>query len=243
MELQKIKKQKRLITIIYLTFLGIIVSVFTFFVLYQSESKYAGLIFFLVLIPMFGLSLYFKPKIELLNNRYYLLLLLEEEILPKKYKQNVYASNWPQNVLTKGKYFRALDTKDYLLLYKTDRDPYKPKKKKQQILELILIHKNQKESFYISEVNEKIIELENTLLKEYKHKSVVLLQFMPVNSFESVNDIIKDLTYYYRKNTFYLTLNVAINTKEKEALYVDGENKMYIHYFSYALKLLNNNIQ
>ncbi len=243
MELLKIKKQKKQIMLLYVMFLVLIVSVFVFFVIFQRESFYAQLIFILVLFPVFGLSLFFKPKIEYLNNRYYLLLLLEEDIKPLKYKQNVFKEGWAQGILTKGKYLRHIDNNDYVLLYKVIKDPYKPKKKRYQTLEVILIHKHKNVNFYLDEVNQNISKLQEEHLKQFTYKSVVLLQFMEVDDFNTeVSNKVKDATYLKQKNTYYLTLNIAINTKSKQALYVDGENKMFINYFSYGLKLIETYI-
>ncbi len=240
MNLKDVKKQKRLFTIMYLAFLVVIIGVFTLFIIFQQDSIFGGVIFFVVLIPLFALSLYFKPKIEYLNHQYYLLKLLDEEITPTTYKQNVFSKTWPQSVLTKGKYKRHKNTNDYYLLYKVDKDPYRPKKKSYQTLEVILIHKHKNTNFNIEEVKNDLKELELEHLKNTTNKSIVLLQFMEVDNFnEETTKQIKEVAYYKSKKTFYLTLNIGINTNTKEALYVDGENKLYINYFSYGLKLID----
>lgn len=240
MNLSQVKKQKKLFTLIYLLFLVIIIGVFTLFIIFQENSPYGGLVFFIVLIPLFVLSLYFKPKIEYLNHQYYLLKLLEEPITPVKYKQNVFDKTWSQSILTKGKYKRQTNNDDYLLLYKVDKDPYKPKKKSYQTLEAILIHKHQDVNFNNENIKNDLKVLEETHLKNFRNRSIVLLQFMEVSSFsEETIKLIKELAYYKTKGTFHLILNIGINTKTKEALYVDGENKLYINYFSYGLKLIN----
>lgn len=243
MKIEQVKKQKRLFTIMYLLFLVIIVGVFVLFVAFQDNQKTNGFIFFIVLIPLFVLSLYFKPKIEYLNHQYYLLKLIEEDITPIKYKQNVFHKLWAQSILTKGQYKRHQNNDNYLLLYKVIKDPYKPKKKSYQTLEAILIHKHKNISFNIEAVKEDLFELEATYLKDFKNRSIILVQFMEVDEFneQTINNI-KELTYYKNKRTFHLTLNVGINTTTKEALYVDGENKLYINYYSYGLKLIDTYI-
>ena len=240
MNLDKIKRHTRFITLFYFLSLVIIIGLFIAFTIPKNLSPWTNILFFLILIPLFFLSLYFKPKIDHLNRQERLLLLLEEEQFPVKFKQDVYGRHWPQNVLTKGNYLRKEDNDEFLVLYKTDKDPYKPKRKKQRILEVIVIFKKETSSFSDFNLNAIINDLEKEHLLNLKQKRIVVLKFMPVENFhEKTIHKVKDIDYRKVKNAYYLTLNVAINIKSKQALYVDGENAAYIFYYNYLKKLLH----
>lgn len=237
MSSKRIRKYQKIYIFGYVVFLLVFIGVIITLALIGISAELRTSIIFIVLVLVLIGSFLFRAKIYDLNNLYYYFKLLDNPGEPVSYSQDVLSDKWLQDIITSQNFILHENKKHYYFLYRIISDPVVEKQKRFKMIEILVIHKDMHNHFYLDEITETINNLEKDLQKKERFNRYIILQFKQIKEFDKkTQEQLTEVVVMKRNHSYYITINVGIQKDLKIACFLYNNDYDVFPYYSYGVE-------
>ena len=237
----EVKIINRKFLVVFVTLISIILIMLTITVLtmlYVKNINIRYLIYFTILGSMLYLLSIFKRKFNELTIYSYLIKIRANQAKPLVMRKTNNLRNLG-NSLINEKFEKYSEDDSHTLYFKITKDTIK-KVFKKYILEVVVIIKKEKDSFYLDIVDENISKIQKEQLS--KHKKIDKMLITQIKKVSDLNDkvkeAIKEIVFFKTRDGVISTINIGLHTITNNAILLYSDTYSPSLYYKYHIDFI-----